>query len=166
VAASAPAQLGLAIAAAEAAYPGLNVRYVSLPNENNPLLQMQGDYKAVLVRHRSNAVWVDPATNEVLLKTDGRDMNLHQRIGEMADPLHFGYFGGYWTKVPWFLFGLLMTGLSVSGAAIYSLRIAREREKPIRLVRSAAGMWRGMGRWRWLSVLLIAIGFALLPTLF
>jgi uncharacterized iron-regulated membrane protein len=139
---------------------------VSLPNENNPLLQMQGDYKAVLVRHRSNAVWVDPATNEVLLKTDGRDMNLHQRIGEMADPLHFGYFGGYWTKVPWFLFGLLMTGLSVSGAAIYSLRIARERERPIRLARSAAGMWRGMGRWRWLSVLLIAIGFALLPTLF
>jgi uncharacterized iron-regulated membrane protein len=93
-------------------------------------------------------------------------MNLHQRIGEMADPLHFGYFGGYWTKVPWFLFGLLMTGLSVSGAAIYSLRIARERERPIRLARSAAGMWRGMGRWRWLSVLLIAIGFALLPTLF
>jgi uncharacterized iron-regulated membrane protein len=166
VAMLAPAQLGPAIAAAEAAYPGLNVRYVSLPNENNPLLQMQGDYKAVLVRHRANAVWVDPATSEVLLKTDGRDMNLHQRIGEMADPLHFGYFGGYWTKVPWFLFGLLMTGLSVSGAAIYSLRIAREREKPIRLVRSAAGMWRGMGRWRWLSVLLIAIGFALLPTLF
>ena len=166
VAMLAPAQLGPAIAAAEAAYPGLNVRYVSLPNENNPLLQMQGDYKAVLVRHRSNAVWVDPATSEVLLKTDGRDMNLHQRIGEMADPLHFGYFGGYWTKVPWFLFGLLMTGLSVSGAAIYSLRIARERERPIRLARSAAGMWRGMGRWRWLSVLLIAIGFALLPTLF
>lgn len=73
-------------------------------------------YKAVLVRHRANAVWVDPATNEVLLTTDGRDMNLHQRIGEMADPLHFGYFGGYWTKIPWFLFGLLITGLSVSKA--------------------------------------------------
>lgn len=162
----APGELGPAMATAEAAYPGLRVRYVSLPNENNPLLQMQGDFKAVLVRHRSNAVWVDPATNEVLLKTDGRDMSLHQRIGEMADPLHFGYFGGYWTKVPWFLFGLLMTGLSISGAAIYSLRLVREREKPIRLARSFAGMWRGMGRWRWLSVLLIAIAFALLPELF
>lgn len=160
-----PDGLATAIAAAEAAYPGLRVKYVILPNENNPLLQMQGDYKAVLVRHRANAVWVDPTTNEVLLTTDGRNMTLHQRIGEMADPLHFGYFGGYWTKVPWFLFGLLMTGLSVSGAAIYSLRIAREREKPIRFVQSATGMWRGMGRWRWLSLLLILIGFALLPVL-
>lgn len=157
--------LASAIAAAEAAYPGLRVQYVSLPSENNPLVQVQGDYKAVLVRHRANAVWVDPATTDVLLTTDGRDMNLHQRIGEMADPLHFGYFGGYWTKVPWFLFGLLMTGLSVSGAAIYSLRISRERENAVRFAQSVAGMWRGMGRWRWLSVLLVLIGLALLPVL-
>lgn len=160
-----PGELARAIATAQDAYPGLKVQYVSLPREGNALLQLQGDYKAILVRHRSNAVYVDPATNKVLLTTDGRDLNLHQRIGEMADPLHFGYFGGYWTKVPWFLFGLLMTGLSVSGAAIYSLRIARDQRKPVRLMQSLAGMWRGMGRWRWLSVLLILIGFALLPLL-
>lgn len=160
-----PDRIAPAIAAAEAAYPGLRVKYVILPSEGNPLLQMQGDYKALLVRHRANAVWVDPATNEVLLTTDGRDMNLHQRIGEMADPLHFGYFGGYWSKIPWFLFGLLMTGLSVSGTAIYSLRITREREQAIRFAQSATGMWHGMGRWRWLSLLLILIGFALLPIL-
>lgn len=160
-----PGDLAPAIAAAEAAYPGLRVRYVRLPSENNPLVQIQGDYKAVLVRHRANAAWVDPATGQVLLTTDGRDMSLHQRIGEMADPLHFGYFGGYWTKVPWFLFGLLMTGLSVSGAAIYSLRLAHNREKKIKLAQSVAGMWRGMGPWRWLSCVLILIGLALLPIL-
>ncbi len=163
--ATGPQGLAPAFAAAEAAYPGLEVRRVLLPGEESPVLQLHGDYKAVLVRSRANAVWVDPATSQVLLKTDGRDMNVHQRISEMADPLHFGDFGGYWTKVPWFLFGLLLTGLSLSGAAIYSLRIARTRGGEARLAQAFAGMWRDLPRWRWVSAVLILIGFVLLPAL-
>jgi len=151
--------------AALAAYPGLEVRRVILPGEESPVLLLHGDYKAILVRPRSNAVWVDPATAEVLLTTDGRKLNVHQRISEMADPLHFGDFGGYWTKVPWFLLGLLLTGLSLSGAAIYSLRIARERGDKAHLAQSFAGMWRDQPRWRWVSAGLIFVGFALLPAL-
>lgn len=154
-----------AFAAARAAFPGLEVRRVLLPGEESPVLQLHGDHEAVLVRSRANAVWVDPATAKVLLTTDGRDMTVHQRIGEMADPLHFGDFGGYWTKLPWFLFGLLLTGLSLSGAAIYSLRIARERSGDARLAQAFAGMWRDLPRWRWVSAALIFVGFALLPAL-
>ena len=154
-----------AFAAALAAYPGLEVRRVILPGEESPVLQLHGDHEAVLVRPRANAVWVDPASAEVLLTTDGRDLNMHQRISEMADPLHFGDFGGYWTKVPWFLFGLLLTGLSLSGAAIYSLRIARERGDRARMMHSFAGMWRDLPRWRWISAALIATGITLLPAL-
>ena len=164
---SEPQAMGLepAFTAALTAYPGLEVRRVLLPGQLSPVLQIHGDYKATLVRPRANTVWVDPASAEVLLTTDGRDMTVHQRIGEMADPLHFGDFGGYWTKVPWFLFGLLLTGLSLSGAAIYSLRIARERGDEVRLAQVFAGMWRDLPRWRWVSALLILVGFALLPAL-
>lgn len=158
-------QLDQAFAIALDAYPELAVQRVILPGKESPVLQIHGDYKAVLVRPRSNAVWLDPDNGEVLLKTDGRDLSVHQRISEMADPLHFGDFGGYWTKVPWFLFGVLLTGLSLSGAAIYSLRIARERTKPAKIAQAFAGMWQGSSRWRWLSVILIAIGFALLQPL-
>ena len=154
-----------AFAAAQAAYPGLEVRRVLLPGEETPVLQLHGEHEAMLVRPRANAVWVVPATAEVLLTTDGRDLNVHQRISEMADPLHFGDFGGYWTKAIWFLFGLLLTGLSLSGAAIYSLRIARERGERVRLAHSFAGMWRDLPRWRWVSAGLIAVGLALLPAL-
>lgn len=164
-AASGMIDLSASFEAARAAYPDLQVRRVILPGDDNPLLQLHGDYQAILVRPRANAVWVDTRTAKVLLTTDGRDMSVHQRIGEMADPLHFGNFGGYWTKVPWFLFGLAMTGLSLSGAAIYSLRIARERGQAIRISRGFSGMWRGMEKWRWLSVVLIAMAILLLPLL-
>lgn len=154
-----------AFAAALAAYPALHVRRVTLPGPDNPLLELHGDFEAVLVRPRSNAVFVDSRTGEVLLTTDGRDLSLHQRISEMADPLHFGTFGGYWTKVPWFLFGLAMTGLAVSGAAIYTLRLGRDRSAVLRLATSFSGMWQGMGRWRWLSVALLAVGAWMLGVL-
>jgi len=160
-----PASLANAFEVALAARPALRVERVILPSPDKPLLQLHGDYEAVLVRPRSNAVWVDARTAEVLLVTDGRDLNVHQRISEMADPLHFGYFGGYWTKVPWFLFGLAMTGLAISGAAIYSLRIGRDRAERLRVEKAFSGMWQGSGRWRWLSVLLILTGLALLPAL-
>lgn len=157
--------IAAAVEAARNAYPGLRIRNVILPTDDNKMLQVQGDFQALLVRHRANAAWVDTQTAEVLLTTDGRDMTLHQRIGEMADPLHFGNFGGYWTKIPWFLFGLAMTGLSLSGAAIYSLRLSRVKERPVRMAQSFGGMWRGMGAWRWLSLLLITTAFAFLTVL-
>ncbi|MGB5778866.1 MAG: PepSY-associated TM helix domain-containing protein [Allopontixanthobacter sediminis] len=157
--------LSAALAAAQEAYPGLRINQVLFPGEGSPYLVLHGDYEALLVRPRANSVWIDPGSSQVLLTTDGRDMTVHQRIGEMADPLHFGNFGGYWTKIPWFLFGLLLTGLALSGAAIYSLRIARERHSQVRLSRSFSGMWHGMGRWRWLSVALIATGLTLLVLL-
>ena len=160
-----PASLASAFDAALSARPALRVERVILPSQDKPLLQLHGDHEAVLVRPRSNAVWVDARTAKVLLVTDGRDLNLHQRISEMADPLHFGYFGGYWTKIPWFLFGLAMTGLALSGAAIYSLRIGRDRGESLRPTKGFSGMWQGSGRWRWLSTLLILIGLALLPSL-
>lgn len=165
ISATPPGQLDKAFATAFAAYPGLAVRRVILPGEESPVLQIHGDYKAVLVRPRANAVWLDPDSNAVLLTTDGRDLSVHQRISEMADPLHFGDFGGYWTKLPWFVFGALLTGLCLSGAAIYSLRIARERTQQATLAQGFAGMWQGSSHWRWLSAILIAIGFALLPVL-
>ncbi|MBV7257823.1 PepSY domain-containing protein [Pacificimonas sp. WHA3] len=160
-----PADLTKAFAAALAANRELRAKRAILPSIDNPMLQLHGDAKAVLVRPRANAVWVDARSGEVMLTTDGRALSLHQRISEMADPLHFGYFGDYWTKVPWFLFGLAMTGLSLSGAAIYSLRIARERGDRIELGRSFAGMWTGMGHWRWLSACLVLTAFVFLTFL-
>jgi uncharacterized iron-regulated membrane protein len=159
------ADLSAALAAARETYPELRIQQLLFPSEASPYLQLHGDHEALLVRPRANTVWLDPASAEVLLTTNGRDMTIHQRIGEMADPLHFGTFGGYWTKVPWFVFGLAMTGLALSGAAIYSLRIARERDPDIHISRSFAGMWQGMGQWRWISLGLIVVGFILLAPL-
>ncbi|RRN64336.1 PepSY domain-containing protein [Caulobacter sp. 602-1] len=148
--------------AAQAAYPGLRIQRIAFPAGKVGAFQFAGQYKAVLVRERANVAWTNPATGAVVLLTDGRDLNAHQRISEMADPLHFGTFGGVWTKLIWFAFGLALTALAVSGVAIYALRLSREQ----RASAVWASAWRGMGAWRWPALAGIGVALALLPALF
>lgn len=160
------ARLGPALAAARAAAPDLVIEQVGFPAKKSGAFLIQGQRQAILVRPRANTVFVAAGNGRALLATDARDLGIHTRISEMADPLHFGTWGGYWTKIPWFLFGLAMTALSVSGVAIYGLRIGRELHlaNTTRTVWNRA--WSGMGVWRWPALACVAIGLAMLPTLF
>ncbi len=158
-------RLAAGLAAARAADPELAIERVQFPSDKLGAFKFEGQKHAVLVRPRANAVWTSAETGAPLLVADASDLSLHQRIGEAADPLHFGTFGGYWTKIPWFLFGLLMTALSVSGAAIYSLRLLKRERRPSRTKAVAARAWHGMGIWRWPATALVLAGFILLPNL-
>lgn len=103
--------------------PGLDVQRITLPQRNNGVVSVQGQLDAWLVRPRANAVVFDPASGELLGSHRGEELNNHTRISEMADPLHFGTFGGWWTKVLWFLLGCMMSALSITGCVVYTKRL-------------------------------------------
>lgn len=153
------------LAAARTADPALDIQAIRFPTQKSGAFVFQGQKTAILVRTRANDIWTEVSTGRVRGQHDGRDLSAHQRISEMADPLHFGTFGGYWTKIPWFLFGLLLTALSVSGVAIYALRIGREMREATTLRSGCARTWAGMGVWAWLSSALVLIGLALIYAL-
>lgn len=159
-------RLGDTVAAAKAANPDLRLERILFPTEKSGAFVLHGQDQAILVRSRANAIWTEAETGQVLLVNDGRDLNLHQRISEAADPLHFGTWGGLATKLIWFVFGLALTGLSVSGVAIYALRLMRAERRPAGWGPALAVSWRGMGVWRWPAVILVVIGFLLIPTVF
>ena len=149
------ADLANSLSAARVANPDLRIQRIFFPTDKSGAFVFQGQDNAVLVRARANAVWTDAQTGEVRLVTDAVDLNLHQRISEMADPLHFGTFGGIWTKLVWFVFGALMTGLSISGAAIYALRIMKQNRQRPTLGAVTALALTGMGRWKWVSAAML-----------
>tara|TARA_R100001244_G_scaffold20643_12_gene21826 strand:+ start:31915 stop:33141 length:1227 start_codon:yes stop_codon:yes gene_type:complete len=150
------------LAAARTAAPDVAIRRVVFPGKPGQAFRFEGDATAILVRPRANAVWTDPATGTVIATSRGEDLSLHQRISEAADPLHFGTFAGYWSKLPWFLFGCLLTMLCVSGVTIFALRLARrppsggDQAPPLRIA------WIGMGRWKWLAIALVGLGLLLI----
>lgn len=147
---------------AQSAFPDLKIRSILFPSEDDGTLVYSGQADTILVRDRANAVFVDPNTAEVRLVSRAESLNVHQRISEMADPLHFGYFGGLLTKILWFAFGVVLTGLSVTGAMIFSLRLhkaGREAQKSD----PATILIKEIGVWAYPTTALIVISLALIP---
>ena len=154
-----------AVAAAARDWPGLEIRGVAL-DASRGIITLQGEADAVLVRDRVNGLRYD--TRGVLLqRMAGSDLGVHQRISEMADPLHFGNFAGLPVKLVWFVFGVLMTALSITGSYLYGLRAlasvkpaqSRQRSNPATLRAGLAWQraWWAMSHWRWLWLLLAIV---------
>jgi uncharacterized iron-regulated membrane protein len=156
--------LPASLAAARQAFPGLRIEGIVFPGTGDASFRFEGQYRAILVRPRANGVWTDARDATVRKVVDARDLGVHQLISEMADPLHFGNFGGLWSKAIWFLFGALLTALSISGAAIYAIRLAGARAEGTGA--SVRRIWFGMGWLRWPCALLVVTSFVLLPALF
>lgn len=147
-------------ARAAGAYPGLTVSRVLFPFPGMKAVGFQGEAGTMLVTEKANAVFVDPVSDTVTLKVVGGELSAHQRIAEMADPLHFGTFGGLVTKLIWFLFGAGLTALSVTGVMIYATRL-----QPVAVGAQSAWMAavRGVSWWAIPAVALLLIALWLTP---
>ena len=151
-------QLDRLVATAQRTDPSLDIREIRFMPDNGVILL--GQSSAWLVRDRANAVAIDPASGRVVAQLDGRQLDVHQRISEMADPLHFGTFGGIWTKSLWFLFGAALTAMAVTGTMIYAMRLVKapRNQDQWSTLRIA---WRGMGIWAYIGIALIVLALAL-----
>jgi len=106
--------------------PELKIREVLFPEEGSAAFGFRGQEDEILVRDRVNAIWVDAINFQTVLNLHADELSVHARIAEAADPIHFGIWGGGWSRFIWFVFGLALTCLSVSGVTIYGLRISKE----------------------------------------
>jgi uncharacterized iron-regulated membrane protein len=123
-----PPSLGLMLARARAAYPELLVREIALYRADEGLLEFQGQDGSLLVRDRGARVWVDNRTGEVVAVRRTGEMSLLHRWIDTADLVHFGTFGGLFTKAIWFIFGLALSAMCLSGAYLQAKRQERRGE--------------------------------------
>jgi uncharacterized iron-regulated membrane protein len=113
------------VARAQAAYPQLRINAVILRDFDRGTFEVHGQDGGALVRDRAARVWLDARSGAVLGVRRSSDLGAYQRWIETADPLHFGNFAGLWSKVPWFFFGLALSGLCLSGAYLQAKRQER-----------------------------------------
>lgn len=118
-----------AIRQAEAAEPGRTWATVALPGSE---LSSHRHY-SVLLRggtglesHMFALVMVDALAPEHVLK---KELPWYLRAILVAEPLHFGNYGGLPLKIVWSLFTLVTLGLSVAGVVVF-VQGRRRRKEP------------------------------------
>lgn len=120
----APINIARAIATAEAAYPGLRVAVVSIGASG---LEVAGYDGSLLVRDRAATAITTFAGDRVVEIRRTADLSAFDRWVHMADPIHFGNFAGLWSKAIWFVFGIFLSSLSLTGAYLHAKRQARRK---------------------------------------
>jgi len=125
----APLPLDELIRAAQAAFPDFRAASVYYPPDPRGAVDFTGDGEAWLVRPRANRVFVNPYDGAVMAVYRGEELPLAYRWVHTADPLHFGDFGGLATKLIWFAFGLLSSGLTLTGVYVWFQRNRRRADQ-------------------------------------
>ena len=119
------ADLDAVVARAKQEVPSLQVALVRLPASSRDVISVQGQAGAILVRDRTNRVNFRPFSGEVVSVQLAQDLSPAWRWVDTADPLHFGDFGGLWSKLIWFGFGLALSAMILTGAWLYLRRVRR-----------------------------------------
>lgn len=144
--------------------PELEIEHIRLNLDSKKPLLIEGQAGHTLVRARANNIAFDPSSGEKLSSRYADELSFHIRVSEAADPLHFGTWGGYPSKFLYFIFGLVLTSLSISGTYIFALRqrkIARTEPKVTRERWLLA--WQHMGWLKWLASALVLSALVLTP---
>lgn len=122
-----PIPVDEALRQARARWPELEVRSVTLPGGwFGHSFVLDGQAGDVLVRDRANRLLLDPHTGAEQARQRASDLSAGARWVDMADPLHFGNFAGLPVKLLWFVFGLLLCSLSLTGAYLHVQRLRRK----------------------------------------
>lgn len=103
---------------ARKALPEMQITSVQYPSRSTQAFTVLGVRDNPLLRERANRVFIDPVDLSVIKAQAEEDISTVAYLNEMADPIHFGTFGGLTTKIIWFIFGVFMTGLSITGVLL------------------------------------------------
>lgn len=132
--------------------PGLKIGGIVPGDDPENPIYLRGKSHVPLVRKRANRVYVDPITQEVVGVQKAENSSTIMYLNDIADPLHFGNWGGLTTKILWFFGGLSISGLVLTGIWIALKRKAKQVAKNEIQV---------LGHWRYLNwgISLVILGF-------
>lgn len=114
-----------ALVLAKQRFPDFEDTYIMLPEHNRDTFKIYGKGDFIFYDEYSYGVTVNPWTGEINSERTPDDMTTLQTLSHIANPLHYGNIGGLWTKVIWFLFGVLLTGMSITGFLMWGNRTVK-----------------------------------------
>ncbi|GAB2189078.1 hypothetical protein MAH1_06850 [Sessilibacter sp. MAH1] len=120
------------LSVAREAIPSLEIAYLFLPRKPGELVHIYGQAGPLLVRDAANYVAIDPVTLKVYEHYVASDLSAYDRWVHTADVLHFGTFGGVFTRFIWFFAGLVLSFSILAGWYLWLLRVKAVGSKAVK----------------------------------
>jgi uncharacterized iron-regulated membrane protein len=117
--------LGQAVERAQQFLPELKPAFVAMPEHPRDYYRISGYGDSIWFDQYSYTVWINPWSGEVADSRVPAQMGTLETVMSVADPLHYGTLGGLWTKAIWFVFGLMVSGMAITGFMIWGSRTIR-----------------------------------------
>lgn len=114
-----------ALSLAKQRFPDFQPSYVMLPEHQRDMYHLSGSGDHIFYDQYSYNLSINPWTGEIASVSSPETMTGMQTLMHIADPLHYGTLGGIWTKLIWFFFGLVLSGMSITGFMMWGLRHVR-----------------------------------------
>lgn len=157
------------------AYPDIRIDMLNPPEHSADPFTVTGNFGEWLASTRQGGkIYVNPYTGDIVQADKVEDYTFMQRFNLAMDPLHYGNWSegnsaDLGVKIIWFVFGALMTGLSVTGLIINmkrtrrASRIVSARSPALRKLKKSwhtLKPWGGpMGSFKYINILmLIGVG--------
>ncbi|MCQ8877978.1 PepSY domain-containing protein [Pseudoalteromonas shioyasakiensis] len=121
--------LDSAIALTKNKFADFKPTYIMLPEHNRGMYNIMGAGDTIFYDNYSYSTSVNPWTGTIAASKSPETMTTLQTLSHIADPLHYGTIGGIWTKIIWFIFGVILSGMSITGFMMYSKKLVKA-EKP------------------------------------
>jgi uncharacterized iron-regulated membrane protein len=103
-------------------FPEFKSTYLMPPEHFRDTYKLYGEGDFIFHDKHAYGVSVNPWNGDIESVREPDQMTSLQTLSHIADPLHYGTIGGIWTKLIWFLFGILLTGMSITGFLMWKRR--------------------------------------------
>ncbi len=120
-----PITLTDAFSIAEQKFPDFKGTYIMMPEHNRDTYKLYGSGDFIFYDQYAYGVLINPWTGAIESTRAPNKMTAIQTLSHIADPLHYGTIGGIWTKIIWFVFGVLLTGMSITGFLMWGSRTVK-----------------------------------------
>ena len=122
-----------AVKISEQAIPNLKVKTITPPRETKKFGYLMGKIDVPLARNGANQVFLHPLDYSVLKTQEAIKISKIAWLNDVADPLHFGNWGGLITKISWFIDGMAISSLILTGIWMYTKRTSKRKKKKAKI---------------------------------
>jgi uncharacterized iron-regulated membrane protein len=103
-------------------YPEAQIKTIREKTKDSPFIEVKLDFHNPLISDDVSKLYIDKEKQEIISHFDARSASFGAQLFYSQQPLHFGTYGGVWSKIIYSIFGLSSGILFISGFIVWKTR--------------------------------------------